>query len=197
MTCPDCGYIMTAFDKDCPRCLRYGSRQLATAKVQGRPPQVQDYCCDGMEQQPKPEQQQQERYGQYPKPGQSGLVCRECKASLLINTIICPGCGVLFNEATPPWTSLGEATPQQQSVAATRLYHKQYDRVPKGHNRECLPGDYWWPAPSSKASRGSAGLMSGYVCGLCCTPLGVGFTSCPECAARFSQPISLHPLQAR
>ncbi len=32
MTCPDCGYMMTAFEKDCPRCERIGKPQRSCLK---------------------------------------------------------------------------------------------------------------------------------------------------------------------
>lgn len=33
MECPDCGYMLSAFDKECPRCKVYGGKALPPAPI--------------------------------------------------------------------------------------------------------------------------------------------------------------------
>ena len=44
MTCPACGYMMTAFDKDCPRCERIGKPQKSCLKC-GTSAAVKEEVC--------------------------------------------------------------------------------------------------------------------------------------------------------
>ena len=40
MNCPDCKYIMSLFDAECPRCARYNTPHPAPQLVAGLPPPV-------------------------------------------------------------------------------------------------------------------------------------------------------------
>ena len=167
MECPDCGYMMTAFDQDCPRCARYGKPVQPVAVAEEKP-----------------------------QPGQSGLICKKCRYFLLINSCTCLSCGFIFSEPTPPWTSL-LLKPVQAQIARDRYYYTDYDKVPLHHNCGFKPGAYWWPAPSPKAMSGPKGTYSGYVCGLCCAMLYYRSTSCTHCGIKFNLVIDMHPAQKR
>ena len=92
MFCPDCGYNLTAFDKECPRCAR--------RRAGGIPPTTLPIHVGPVRETPDPDQTI--AYQFTPPPPPNGKACPSCSSLADVAAPYCLRCGHRYRTAFPP-----------------------------------------------------------------------------------------------
>ena len=120
MECPDCGYLMTALEKECSRCKNargrsrqnpYVAHQEQLAQVRHparRDPPVSPLPLGAAAPAPSPPVSQ---------PDPERLTCAKCSTLLPIGSRFCPGCGLAFSQPVPATLAA-----VRQTVSGTRVF---------------------------------------------------------------------------
>ncbi len=91
MNCPDCGFVLSPFDKSCPRCATFANKgrhppPLLSGPV--RPETLAEEMAAIPEIRPAP-------------PATSDFACSNCGKTLAGGTRYCPNCGLAFGQEVP------------------------------------------------------------------------------------------------